>query len=208
MKTKYLVLDAMGVIYKYCDDVEELLIPFIRSNGSNIAKDKIKDYYKKASLGKLSSKLFWKSVGLSPEIENEYLHSFILTKGIISFLSKATNRFEKIVCLSNDVSEWSNKLRRHFKLSTYIKEWFISGELKCRKPSIEIYYKLLAGLNGIKSDEITFIDDKEENLIPARNIGLNVILFTGNYNKFEKNTSIEQEICIIDELDKLFSVIK
>jgi len=208
MKTKYLILDAMGVIYKNCDDVEDLLIPFIRANGSNIAKEKINDYYKKASLGKFSSKLFWEYVGLNPKIENEYITNFLLTKGIVKFLKKAVKKFEKIICLSNDVSEWSIKLRKYFNLSRYIEEWYISGDLKCRKPSIDIYYKLLSGLKEIKPNEITFIDDKEDNLIPAKDIGFNVVLFRGNYNELEKNKTIKKIDCVIDELDNLFSIIK
>ena len=48
---KILVLDAMGVIYQSCDDVEELLVPFIREQGSNIDKKTIEDLYTRASLG-------------------------------------------------------------------------------------------------------------------------------------------------------------
>ena len=48
---KILVLDAMGVIYQSCDDVEELLVPFIREQGSNIDKKIIEDHYIQASQG-------------------------------------------------------------------------------------------------------------------------------------------------------------
>ena len=42
---KILVLDAMGVVYQSCDDVEELLVPFIREKGSNIDKKTIEYLY-------------------------------------------------------------------------------------------------------------------------------------------------------------------
>lgn len=55
----------------------------------------------------------------------------------------------------------------------------ISHELGMKKPDEDIYQYLLEKLEllGVESQEIAYVDDKEENLIPAKNLGINVILF-------------------------------
>jgi HAD superfamily hydrolase (TIGR01509 family) len=206
MNAKILVLDAMGVIYKHCDDVEKLLIPFLKSNKSNISRNMIKGFYRRASLGQISSKSFWEYLEVNKNLENEYLKNFELTEELIPFLEKSKAVFDKVLCLSNDVSEWSKKLRSNFKLIDYFDDWFISGDLKCRKPSLEIYYKLLSKQKEISPKEIIFIDDKEENLIPAKDIGFQVFLFTGNYSQNENYKKVRSDIPEIDILDSLFSM--
>jgi hypothetical protein len=57
-RIKYLMLDAMGVIYRNRDDVAELLIPFALSKNSNILEKTILDNYRQASLGKINSETF------------------------------------------------------------------------------------------------------------------------------------------------------
>ena len=80
---KILVLDAMGVIYQSCDDVEELLVPSIRENRSNIDKKTIEDLYTRASLGEFSSEEFWTKVGVDHNLEDEYLDRHRLSVGLL-----------------------------------------------------------------------------------------------------------------------------
>ncbi|WP_418219785.1 HAD-IA family hydrolase [Bradyrhizobium icense] len=79
----------------------------------------------------------------------------------------AQSRFQLTCCLSNDVSEWSVKLRDRHGLNRWISHWFISGDLKSRKPNPEIYRALCAQL-GISADRILFADDRVGNLEAAR----------------------------------------
>ena len=114
---KILVLDAMGVIYQSCDDVEELLVPFIREKGSNIDKKIIEDLYTRTSLGEFSSEEFWTKVGVDYNLEDEYLDRHQLSVGLLDFLFVFKKQVKApIYCLSNDVSEWSIKLRKKFQL--------------------------------------------------------------------------------------------
>ena len=68
-----LVLDAMGVIYTAADDVEELLIPFILEQRGLADSAAIARYYLRASLGEIDAVEFWQAVGLSPDVEDDYL---------------------------------------------------------------------------------------------------------------------------------------
>ena len=70
---KYLVLDSMGVVFINEDDVEELFIPFLKKRFKNLNVEKLRSlYYNLVSLGKISSKEFFKRLYL-PNIEREYL---------------------------------------------------------------------------------------------------------------------------------------
>ena len=173
---KILVLDAMGVLYQSCDDVEELLVPFIREKGSNINKKTIEDLYTRASLGEFSSEEFWAKVGVDYNLEDEYLDRHQLSVGLSDFLSAFKNQVKaSIYCLSNDVSEWSIKLRQKFQLDQYIEKWFISGDLKIRKPSPNIYDVLIREAN-VKPTQMLFVDDRKKNIAAANEFGIQTVL--------------------------------
>jgi len=171
-----LVLDAMGVIYRVGDDVADLLLPFLRAHGGNADKGVVNAAYLRASLGEIPSAEFWRRVDLDPNAEDAYLATLTLTPGLIRFLDRAAGAFRRIACLSNDVSEWSRKLRERHGLTRRIDPWFISGDLRCRKPSPDIYHKMLAGLDAAPG-EIVYVDDKAKNLAPAEALGMRAVLY-------------------------------
>ena len=173
---KILVLDAMGVIYQSCDDVEELLVPFIREKGSNIDKKIIEAHYTRASLGEFSSEEFWTRVGVDYNLEDEYLDRHQLSAGLLDFLLVFNSQIKvPIYCLSNDVSEWSIKLRKKFQLDQYVERWFISGDLKIRKPSSGIYDVLIREAN-VKPTQMLFVDDRKKNIMKANEFGIQTVL--------------------------------
>jgi putative hydrolase of the HAD superfamily len=53
---------------------------------------------------------------------------------------------------------------------------FVSYKLKMKKPNRDIYEHVLLKL-GYKPNETVFIDDRESNLVPARELGMKVIHF-------------------------------
>src|SRR5262249_38960673 len=173
---KVLALDAMGVIYRVGDDVVDLLVPFVREHSRTARIPEIKAAYLDASLGKITSAQFWMRVGVSPDLEDEYLSRFELSDGLHELLSAAPTRFERVVCLSNDVSEWSKKLRQNFKLEPCFQAWYISGDLGCRKPDLEIYQKMLDDL-AVEPFDVCFVDDRPKNLHPAARLGINTVCY-------------------------------
>ena len=197
---KILVLDAMGVIYQSCDDVEELLVPFIEEKGSNIDKKTIEDLYTRASLGEFSSEVFWTKVGVDYNLEDEYLDRHLLSVGLLDFLAVFKNQVRApIYCLSNDVSEWSIKLRKKFQLDQYVEKWFISGDLKIRKPSSGIYDVLIRDAN-VKPTQILFVDDREKNVAAANEFGIQTVLCKMNN---EDGYNDEGEITVIYSFNEL-----
>ena len=170
-----LVLDAMGVIYRSCDDVAELLVPFIQER-TRISSIDIKKNYHSASLGHISSSVFWENVGLDDSVEDEYLLEHSLTPGLLPFLRDVREDVDSIWCLLNDVSEWLRKLRERFGIAGLFDGFVISGDVGLRKPDTNIYKEFLK-TSRLGAAEIIFVDDRPKNLTAATELGLSPVLF-------------------------------
>jgi putative hydrolase of the HAD superfamily len=174
---KVLVLDAVGVMYPVGDDVKDLLYPFILEKHGVVDFAVVDAYYKQASLGQISASVFWQAVGLTPWFEDEYLQRFKLADGLPEFLDKVKSQGLEIWCLSNDLSEWSQKLRNRFGLDKYFGGFVISGDIGIRKPDPMIYRNLLNRLN-VSAEDVLFVDDRLKNLEPTSILGFTTILFS------------------------------
>jgi putative hydrolase of the HAD superfamily len=169
-----LVLDAMGVIFAEGHDVQNLIAPFVREHGGNSDLDFVEQAYFEASLGRIGPEEFWQRVGLSAELEDECLARHRLSDGIMQLLEAAPSQYERVVCLSNDVSRWSRKLRRMYSLEPLVSAWYISGDLGLRKPDLRIYMHLLKDLAADPANVI-FVDDRVANLDPAAELGIRTV---------------------------------
>ncbi len=176
MKTQIVVLDAMGVIYSIGEDVTYLLYPFIVEKGGTGDIDSIMELYLSMSLGKITSVEFWKSANLDRCLEDEYIQRHTLTGGLIGFLDSLVSRKVEVWCLSNDVSEWSLKLRNRFGLEKYFKDFIISGDIGLRKPDPAIFRHLLERTQS-QANDIVFVDDNAYNLDAAASVGIRTVLF-------------------------------
>jgi putative hydrolase of the HAD superfamily len=167
----------MGVIYSVGKDDRDLLSPFVEEKGGTKDVSKIEILYNAASLGYMSSAEFWEAVGLDPGLEDEYLQRYGLTDGLITFLETVNSQGYEVWCLSNDVSEWSKKLRARFGLNKYVRGFVISGEVGARKPEQTIFDHLINQLTA-NPREAAFVDDQRKNLDVAAALGFSTILFT------------------------------
>lgn len=176
---KWIVLDAMGVVFT--EDTIDLIIKFVKSK-KDIDSKKIRDLYLRGSLGEFKSKEIWKKLDLDnsyPAIEIEYLeNNFKLRDDFLSVIRDLKKEY-KIAMLSNDVSEWSKYLRIYFEIEDIFDELIISGEVSYRKPDKKIYEIFLNKVNA-KAKDCVFIDDIEENLKSAKELGINVIKFASS----------------------------
>ena len=168
------VLDAMGVIFRAQDDVDELLIPFVSSRGSSIDEGDLSVLYEKASLGILNVDEFWRELGLDPSVEDEYLAQHELNDGVLEFLAFSQNHGMKVWCLSNDVSRWSAKLRKRFALQDKFAGFVISGDIGFRKPSDQAYRCLIDRVGAVPD---LFVDDRPNNVSAAQSAGIPSVYF-------------------------------
>lgn len=180
MPKPLVVLDAMGVIYTARDDVVELLIPFARSFGCQLSDSDISTAYLNCSLGLCTSQELWRTLGARGDltaVEDRYLTLHRVSPGLLSFLKTMEEERVSVACLSNDVAEWSLKLRRRHQLAGRILTWTISGEVGARKPSAVIYRTLLGRVRR-DAEECVFVDDRIANLDAARELGFITVYFS------------------------------
>lgn len=175
---KWVIFDAMGVVFTVGDDTNDLLVPFVREHNGHSSAELINDVYLQASLGKITSRQFWEKVGLGlqyPAVENRYLDTrLVLDSEFIAVATKLASRFS-LGLLSNDVSEWSRYLRNRFRLG-FLDAVIISGDVHYRKPDPAIYERFLEQART-SAPECVFIDDRHKNLSAARTLGLRTIHF-------------------------------
>jgi FMN phosphatase YigB (HAD superfamily) len=167
----------MGVIFSAADDVEELLIPFVRASGGILDAEVIRSRYIDASLGAISADEFWFAVGLNPTVEDEYLSKHSLMLGVKDFLQLAKDTVIPVWCLSNDVDRWSRNLRTSLEIDALLSGAVISSEVKSRKPSPAIYQCLLER-SGYHAGDILFVDDREKNVEAALAMGIPCVKFS------------------------------
>jgi putative hydrolase of the HAD superfamily len=176
---RVLVLDAMGVIYDEGNLVESHVIPFARHHGCELSDRDILGFYLRASAGEMSSSGFWHAIGVdgaAPDLDAQYVSLHRLSSGLLQFLQRMRSGDVRVVCLSNDVAEWSLALRQMHGLHERIDHWTVSGDVACRKPDVGIYEALLRDA-ALRADECLFVDDKEPNLDVARGLGFHTCLF-------------------------------
>jgi HAD superfamily hydrolase (TIGR01549 family) len=173
---RWVIFDAMGVIFRDGDDTNDLLVPFVRERNPDVSRETIDEVYRRASLGEITSRRLWEELGLGrdyPDVEDTYLCLLKLDPAFKSTASALAGDF-RLGLLSNDVSEWSARLRSVNGLA--FDAIAISGDLGCRKPSPEIYREFLE-IAGATAAECVFVDDRPGNLAAAREAGFATVLF-------------------------------
>ena len=197
-RRRTLVLDAMGVIFGAQDDVAELLVPFVKRHGSTINLGKLSDYYERASLGLLEVDDFWRSLGLDPGVEDEYLAEHELNDGVLDFLAFARNEAIDVWCLSNDVSRWSLKLRKRFALQDLFVDFVISGDIGFRKPSKQAYRYLIDQIGRVPD---LFVDDRARNVAAAQCAGIRSVVFGSDDDEYNNVADFEQLMNVVRTID-------
>ena len=90
-----LILDAMGVIYQAGDDVADLLVPFVREKGGIADADEIDVAYLEASLGRIDAAEFWRRIGMTSDLEDDYLQRHTVTDCLLELLDQASDRYHQ-----------------------------------------------------------------------------------------------------------------
>ena len=84
----------------------------------------------------------------------------------------------RMATLNNEARELNQYRIQHFGLRELFEVFFSSCWLGTRKPTREIYERAL-GMSQADPRRALFVDDREQNLAPARLLGIHTILFTG-----------------------------
>jgi len=155
---------------KYGKDAEEL-------------HDVIRESWDKARIGKISSEEFWKNVADYLNIAKEKLRSdcinfFGINEEVVALIKQLKSDY-KIGILSNQIKDWLEEILETTNLNKYVDVMIGSYDAKKAKPDLELFKELLEKMK-LHPEEIIFIDDQEKNIPPAKELGINMILFKNN----------------------------
>ena len=105
------------------------------------------------------------------------VRSFDYTRDMILSLKE---RGFKIYILSNYPNEvWDLHSKTQFTFADIVDGMVVSGKINLLKPNKEIYLHLFDKYN-LKPEECVFLDDREKNIIAAREQGMHGIIFKGD----------------------------
>ncbi len=178
---KTLILDMYGVIV---EESRDYFLPYVYSYFPESEHERIDKLinqdklYEKAVLGLISADELMTALGFEhPHLAlEEYIENHLtLDKEFLSFAEKACRKYE-LVLLSNDVSDFSEHITKHFGLNGFFKDKTISADVKSRKPNLEIFDITLEKI-GRKPSECIFVDNRPKNLIAAEEVGISTVLF-------------------------------
>ncbi len=186
---KVIIFDWGGVI---CYPITKRLVAKVREQFDADERAIRKAYFKDLhdyEIGKVSDDEFWQRFckELNIQVDEKVLMDIVrdveqLDKEVYDIIKqlKKTKRY-KLVLLSNNIPVMVNYIKKKFDLSVF-DNLFFSNELGMRKPHREIFEHVLKEINvyntnKIRAEETIFIDDKQENLDAAAELGIKTILF-------------------------------
>ena len=177
MVQRFVVLDAMGVLYRHGNVVSGVLIPYLHRHDCPRTEAEIRDVYRRCTLGQLSTDEFWAAVGVGRTAsDSDYCRNHQLTVGTVDMLRGLHEAGVTVLVLTNDAGPWSAHLRRRFGLEPYVDHWYVSAEIGARKPDAAAYDAVLAH-PGLDPAHTVMVDDRPTNLAAARAAGLCPVLF-------------------------------
>lgn len=85
----------------------------------------------------------------------------------------------KLYLLSNTNESHYSFIQEQYDVARHFEELILSYEVGAAKPDLEIYREVLKR-SGMDARHCVFIDDLEDNVKAARQLGMNAIVFTGH----------------------------
>ncbi len=181
---KALIFDLGNVVF----NVDMNLIPIHWAERSGIPLEKIKKYFEtdksfdKFERGDLTEEEYRKitnenlGMNLSEKDFDEGLTALYLDEtDDIKFLLKELKKNYRIIALSNTNIIHKRIWREKYKdTMDEFEKIFSSHEINTRKPETEPYLIALNYLK-MKPEEVIFLDDKPENIEPAKTLGMKTI---------------------------------
>jgi putative hydrolase of the HAD superfamily len=156
-----------------------------------------KTYNPDFEMGKCSNIKFLKTLsdfwGINPRLQ-ELAYAFYAADEPESKMVRMIKKLKKhfvLALLSNSNKLLTDKIK-HYRFLNDVHVKIFSDEVGIRKPDMRIYVHCIKEL-GVRPEECIFIDDKEENLEPARKLGIHTVLFKDKSRCWDEIWTIEKE---------------
>jgi len=190
---KCIIIDNAGVLINTdCIGLYKKLAKLSPYSWQHIAKYIEDRDFHIMEMGKISSREWFNRIigkfkikGLSyTDFKKKWVGIFYRNRQMEKFVKKNYKKY-KIWMLTNTNSIHYSYLRKKFSVYNFIKKKIISYHIKMAKPDKDIYQYTLKKIN-LKPEECLFIDNKKENIITARKLGINSIWYR-NFKQFQRD---------------------
>ncbi len=178
--TDTIFFDVGGVLL--VDFIEQKIVDLARKYGADpsVLLALRNKHRPLADAGKISDQEFWSNLllelGIKATTEDYEIESYMhpIPEGL-QLAERLKKSGYRIAILSNDSREMFNAKRKRFALDDLFEKVIVSNELGFIKPDPQIYHMALQQMNA-QPQQSVFIDDREENLAPAKELGMKTIL--------------------------------
>jgi putative hydrolase of the HAD superfamily len=180
---KTLVFDMYGVIIK---ESKGNFVPYVRERFPDTDRHVFFDMFTKSQLGQYTSDEFMTALGFAdPEAaKRDYIENHLtLDEGFLPFAEQYQGKY-RFALLSNDVLAWSEHIREYYGVGRYFQDMILSAHTGVRKPDRKIFEIALERLTVDPADCL-FIDNSVKNLLSARSVGMDVILFNRDSEEYD-----------------------
>ncbi len=185
MNIRTVIFDFGGVLVQMVDDQPRLEL----ANELGVSLAKLDDLVfssesaRKASRGEIKVSEHWEAVrvvlGIHPEdmagFLERYWSSDDINWALLDFIRRLHPRY-KVGLLSNAWDDLRQILHQKWNIDGLFDELIISAEVKMVKPEPRIFHLAVERM-GVQPSETLFVDDYQENIVAARDQGLNAILY-------------------------------
>lgn len=156
---------------------------------ADVFKGEIGTKYRKSEI---SHDEFWNLAKKVLEIESEtdelaeiWLSGYVPIEGTVQIIKALKENGYELLFLSDNVQERIDYLTARYDFLNYFKDGVFSHLVGTRKPDIKMYQYALDKTNN-SPEECVYIDDKENLLIPASELGIKTIHFKNADYLYEK----------------------
>ena len=181
---KAIVFDLGGVLFtngtkKFSEHLAEKYQVDIEKAKALLDKSDIGNAYR---TGKITREEFWNAVKNELELrehidvlEQGWIDVYELIEGTRDIIVELSKKY-KVYFLSDNVKERVEAIDKKYNFKSWFHGGVSSHEVGIRKPHQDIY-TIVLGKTGFLPKEVLFIDDKENNLTPAKALGMHTLLF-------------------------------
>ena len=101
---------------------------------------------------------------------------FSLKEEVYGLLELMRSERPFVICSNTNAAHW-DYLNQRYRLDELALAAILSHEVKCEKPSAEIYFRAAAA-HGVRPEDCLFVDDLEANVAAAQRLGFHTHHFT------------------------------
>jgi FMN phosphatase YigB (HAD superfamily) len=199
---KHILLDMYGVILK---EARGNFRCYLEERQPSADYEFYRKYYKTASKGQMLTADFLRLFGFedAERAIHDYVKNYLtFDPEFIPFAERCLSAGLDLALPLNDITEYSRYIREYNGIEKYFSRSIISGDTGIRKPDREIFTYTIKTL-GCEAGDCLFIDDNFGNLVSAKEMGINTLMFSR-----EDTESAEYIVRSFEELwiytDKLF----